>query len=90
MALPHPPIAVPGPLACPRCGPSRDSFLDTGLGDLLDEQEVCRVIITGFATEYCVDSTSRSAPASACESVPTARPSTSHRTHDPADPNETT
>ncbi|MFD5813969.1 isochorismatase family protein [Streptomyces sp. NPDC127038] len=38
-----------------------DSFLDTGLGKLLDEQEVCRVIITGFATEYCVDSTGRSA-----------------------------
>ncbi|MGW3915376.1 isochorismatase family protein [Streptomyces sp. NPDC005070] len=40
---------------------SADSFLNTGLGDLLDEQAVCRVIVTGFATEYCVDSTSRGA-----------------------------
>ncbi|POX45681.1 isochorismatase family protein [Streptomyces sp. Ru72] len=40
---------------------SADSFLDTGLGDLLDESAVCRVIVTGFATEYCVDSTSRGA-----------------------------
>ncbi|MES9523772.1 isochorismatase family protein [Streptomyces capoamus] len=40
---------------------SADSFLDTGLGDLLDEWAVCRVIITGFSTEYCVDSTSRAA-----------------------------
>ncbi|MFI0966599.1 isochorismatase family protein [Streptomyces sp. NPDC021080] len=40
---------------------SADSFLDTGLGDLLDAWSVCRVIITGFATEYCVDSTSRGA-----------------------------
>ncbi|MFE0349416.1 isochorismatase family protein [Streptomyces griseoluteus] len=40
---------------------SADSFLDTGLGDLLDEQAVCRVIVTGFAAEYCVDSASRGA-----------------------------
>ncbi|MEU0674643.1 isochorismatase family protein [Streptomyces sp. NPDC006172] len=40
---------------------SADSFLDTGLGDLLSELTVRRVIVTGFATEYCVDSTSRSA-----------------------------
>ncbi|MHC3474571.1 isochorismatase family protein [Streptomyces sp. 7R007] len=40
---------------------SADSFLDTGLGDLLDARDVCRVIVTGFATEYCVDSTGRGA-----------------------------
>ncbi|MFH7594615.1 isochorismatase family protein [Streptomyces racemochromogenes] len=40
---------------------SADSFLDTGLGDLLNERAVRRVVVTGFATEYCVDSTSRSA-----------------------------
>ncbi|MFJ4008024.1 isochorismatase family protein [Streptomyces sp. NPDC090023] len=40
---------------------SADSFLGTGLGDLLDERAVRRVVVTGFATEYCVDSTSRSA-----------------------------
>ncbi|MFJ7967259.1 isochorismatase family protein [Streptomyces sp. NPDC096324] len=56
----HPAVAPqPGDVVLDKA--SADSFLDTGLGDLLDEQEVCRVIITGFATEYCVDSTSRSA-----------------------------
>ncbi|MFJ8215094.1 isochorismatase family protein [Streptomyces sp. NPDC096033] len=55
------------PAVAPRSGDtvldkdSADSFLDTGLGDLLNERAVRRVIITGFATEYCVDSTSRSA-----------------------------
>lgn len=40
---------------------SADSFLDTPLDALLREQGVRRVVVTGFATEYCVDSTSRSA-----------------------------
>ncbi|MFF4365359.1 isochorismatase family protein [Streptomyces sp. NPDC001594] len=40
---------------------SADSFLDTGLDALLHEGAVRRVIVTGFATEYCVDSTSRAA-----------------------------
>ncbi|MFF3878240.1 isochorismatase family protein [Streptomyces sp. NPDC001978] len=40
---------------------SADSFLDTTLGDLLREQAVRRLVVTGFATEYCVDSTCRSA-----------------------------
>ncbi|MER5372979.1 isochorismatase family protein [Streptomyces sp. NPDC002553] len=54
------------PALAPRTGDvvldkdSADSFLDTGLGDLLEELGVRRVIVTGFATEYCVDSTSRS------------------------------
>ncbi|MEU6472571.1 isochorismatase family protein [Streptomyces massasporeus] len=37
------------------------SFLDTPLDGLLRERGVRRVVVTGFATEYCVDSTSRSA-----------------------------
>ncbi|MFD9935347.1 isochorismatase family protein [Streptomyces massasporeus] len=40
---------------------SADSFLDTPLDGLLRERGVRRVVVTGFATEYCVDSTSRSA-----------------------------
>lgn len=40
---------------------SADSFLDTPLDGLLREHGVRRVVVTGFATEYCVDSTSRSA-----------------------------
>ncbi|WP_405918301.1 cysteine hydrolase family protein [Streptomyces sp. NBC_00728] len=34
---------------------SADSFLDTTLGDLLNEWAVRRLIVTGFATEYCVE-----------------------------------
>lgn len=40
---------------------SADSFLDTPLDDLLRERSVRRVLVTGNATDYCVDSTSRSA-----------------------------
>ncbi|MGX1541289.1 isochorismatase family protein [Streptomyces adustus] len=40
---------------------SADSFLDTPLDATLREHGVRRVVVTGFATEYCVDSTSRSA-----------------------------
>lgn len=40
---------------------SADSFLDTTLSDLLRERAVRRLVVTGYATEYCVDSTSRSA-----------------------------
>jgi nicotinamidase-related amidase len=40
---------------------SADSFLGTTLDDLLREKTVRRLVVTGYATEYCVDSTSRSA-----------------------------
>lgn len=40
---------------------SADSFLDTTLDDLLREQTVRRVAVTGYATDFCVDSTARSA-----------------------------
>ncbi|MGC0406340.1 nicotinamidase-related amidase [Streptomyces sp. SAI-126] len=40
---------------------SADSFLGTPLDEFLRDQGIRRVVVTGFATEYCVDSTSRSA-----------------------------
>ncbi|MEU3299279.1 isochorismatase family protein [Streptomyces sp. NPDC006678] len=56
----HPAVAPrPGDVVLDK--DSADSFLHTGLGDLLDERAVRRVVVTGFATEYCVDSTCRSA-----------------------------
>ncbi|MFD4257491.1 cysteine hydrolase family protein [Streptomyces sp. NPDC058534] len=38
-----------------------DSFLDTGLDALLEGLGVTEVIVTGFATEICVDTTARQA-----------------------------
>ncbi|MDM5074531.1 cysteine hydrolase family protein [Aeromonas bestiarum] len=40
-----------------------DSFLDTELGFLLAEQAVDRLLISGCATDFCVDTTLRSAAA---------------------------
>ncbi|SDS79184.1 Nicotinamidase-related amidase [Streptomyces sp. TLI_053] len=40
---------------------SADSFLGTSLDELLRGRGVRRVVLTGYATEYCVDSTGRSA-----------------------------
>lgn len=40
---------------------SADSFLDTTLDDLLRSRTVRRVLVTGYATDFCVDSTARSA-----------------------------
>jgi nicotinamidase-related amidase len=40
---------------------SADSFLGTTLDDVLREHAVRTVVVTGYATEYCVDSTARSA-----------------------------
>ncbi|MFB6889010.1 isochorismatase family protein [Kitasatospora sp. NPDC056327] len=40
---------------------SADAFLDTPLDAALRERGVRRVAVAGFATEYCVDSTGRSA-----------------------------
>ncbi|MEU5539210.1 isochorismatase family protein, partial [Streptomyces sp. NPDC020362] len=56
----HPAVAPqPDDIVLDKC--SADSFLDTPLDGLLREHGVRRVVVTGFATEYCVDSTSRSA-----------------------------
>jgi hypothetical protein len=38
-----------------------DSFLETGLGAMLKERGVSEVIIVGCATDFCVDTTVRSA-----------------------------
>lgn len=38
-----------------------DAFLDTGLVDLLDSVQAERLVITGCATDFCVDATVRSA-----------------------------
>jgi nicotinamidase-related amidase len=40
---------------------SADGFLGSALGQVLADTGVRRVAVTGYATEYCVDSTSRSA-----------------------------
>lgn len=40
---------------------SADSFLGTALGEVLAELAVHRLVVTGYASDYCVDSTSRSA-----------------------------
>lgn len=38
-----------------------DSFFETNLAELLTELDIDTVVITGAATEYCVDATARSA-----------------------------
>ena len=40
---------------------SCDAFLDTRLGSILSELQVEEVIVTGYATDFCVDATIRSA-----------------------------
>ncbi len=46
-----------------------DAFLKTDLADHLSQQAVSRVIVTGCATEFCVDSTVRSALALGYETI---------------------
>ena len=56
----HPTVAPqPGDVVLDK--DSADSFLDSTLDELLRERTVRRVVVTGYATDYCVDSTSRSA-----------------------------
>ncbi|WP_033416633.1 isochorismatase family protein, partial [Streptomyces canus] len=59
----HPAVAArPGDTVVDK--DSADSFLDTRLDAILRVRRVRRVrqvVVAGFATEYCVDSTSRSA-----------------------------
>ncbi|MFO1087922.1 MAG: cysteine hydrolase family protein [Reyranellaceae bacterium] len=56
-----------------------DSFLDTSLEAFLRAQSIDRLIITGWATDYCVDTTVRSALA---RGYPTTVPSDGHTTSD--------
>jgi nicotinamidase-related amidase len=58
---------------------SCDAFLDTTLEQVLRESGVDRLIVTGSATDYCVDTTVRSALA---RSWPTVVPSDGHTTVD--------
>jgi nicotinamidase-related amidase len=63
-----------------------DAFLNTALADILQKRAIERVIITGCATDYCVDTTVRSA---LTRGYPTIVPSdghtTSNRPHLPAE-----
>ena len=56
-----------------------DSFLDTELEDILRRDGIDRLIITGCATDYCVDTTVRSALARGYETI---APSDGHTTAD--------
>ncbi|MGW5064614.1 cysteine hydrolase family protein [Streptomyces cyaneofuscatus] len=50
---------APGEPVVPKSSP--DSFLDTGLDATLRDMGVTEVVVTGFATEICVESTARRA-----------------------------
>lgn len=56
---------------------SCDSFLDTTLEAFLRDRAIDRLIVTGCATDYCVDTTVRSALA---RGIPTIVPSDGHTT----------
>ncbi|MBI3707348.1 MAG: cysteine hydrolase [Proteobacteria bacterium] len=65
---------------------SCDAFLNTGLEELLRSRGIERLIITGCATDYCVDSTVRSALArSYATIVPKDGHTTANRPHLPAE-----
>ncbi len=61
-----------------------DSFLRTRLGELLSSLNVSQVIICGYASEFCVDTTVRRAAALGYEVVLV---SDAHTTHDKAHAN---
>ncbi len=56
-----------------------DSFLDTELGEVLAAHDIGHLIITGCATDYCVDTTVRSALS---RGYRTTAPSDGHTTAD--------
>ena len=58
---------------------SCDAFLDTSLEEFLRSRAIDRLIVTGCATDYCVDTTVRSALA---RGYPTTVPSDGHTTSD--------
>lgn len=64
---------------------SCDAFLDTPLDEFLRTRAVNRLIITGWATDYCVDTTVRSALARGYRTVvPSDGHTTADRPHLPA------
>jgi len=58
---------------------SCDAFLDTTLDEFLRSRSIDRLIVTGSATDYCVDTTVRSALA---RGYPTTVPADGHTTLD--------
>jgi nicotinamidase-related amidase len=59
-----------------------DAFLDTDLDELLKQHHVERVIVTGWATDFCVDTTVRSTLARGYRTiVPTDGHTTTDRPH---------
>ncbi|WP_193179686.1 cysteine hydrolase family protein [Nisaea sediminum] len=56
---------------------SCDAFLGTGLAEILESEDVGRVIVTGCASDYCIDTTVRAALA---RGIPTVVPSDGHTT----------
>lgn len=56
-----------------------DAFLDTSLGGLLNAAHVNHLVICGYATEFCVDTTTRSAMA---RGFRVSLVSDAHTTHD--------
>jgi nicotinamidase-related amidase len=58
---------------------SCDAFLHTSLDDFLRARAIDRLIVTGCATDYCVDTTVRSALG---RGLPTIVPSDGHTTAD--------
>ena len=62
-----------------------DAFLGTALDNELADRDIERVIVTGCATDYCVDTTLRSALARGYRVIaPTDGHTTSERAHLPA------
>ncbi|CAN5219854.1 cysteine hydrolase family protein [soil metagenome] len=61
------------------CKQSCDAFLQTSLDDFLRARAIGRLIVTGCATDYCVDTTVRSALG---RGLPTIVPSDGHTTTD--------
>jgi nicotinamidase-related amidase len=61
-----------------------DAFLNTGLEALLRSRDIDRLLITGWATDYCVDTTVRSALTRYPTIVPSDGHTTSDRPHLPA------
>lgn len=55
------PELAPGPAETVLRKTSPDSFLGTGLDELLTAHGITEVVVTGFATEICVDTTARAA-----------------------------
>ena len=56
-----------------------DSFLRTGLGDLLAARGINHVVVCGYASEFCVDTTVRRA---AANGLTVTLASDAHTTHD--------